>query len=107
MTIEQNDPLVGIVRLTQELQIPVSADDRLLEEQKAVVDFRFRKAQRSQELVAFKIETEIRLERTSNHLAFKTTVNNQSKDHRLRVLFPTGIITDFHEADSIYEVVKR
>lgn len=107
VTIEQNDPLVGIVRLTQELQIPVSADDRLLEEQKAVVDFRFRKAQRSQELVAFKIETEIRLERTSNGLAFKTTVNNQSKDHRLRVLFPTGIITDFHEADSIYEVVKR
>ncbi|MBM9833005.1 alpha-mannosidase, partial [Enterococcus faecalis] len=42
VTIEQNDPLVGIVRLTQELQIPVSADDRLLEEQKAVVDFCFR-----------------------------------------------------------------
>ncbi len=29
------------------------------------------------------------------------------KDHRLRVLFPTKLHVEHHEADSIFEVVKR
>lgn len=29
------------------------------------------------------------------------------KDHRLRVLFPAGLTSENHEADSIYEVVTR
>ena len=89
------------------MMIPSAADEQLAEEQKAVVDFRFRKAKRNQDLVPFTLTTQVRLERDSRRVAFQTTVNNQSKDHRLRALFPTGINVDFHEADSIYEVVKR
>lgn len=102
-----NSALYGVVKVTQMMQIPVSADEQLLEEQKAVVDFRFRKAQRAQQTVPFTLETEIRLDCNSKRISFKTTVNNQSKDHRLRALFPTGIHTDQHEADSIYEAVRR
>ncbi|WP_086273787.1 alpha-mannosidase [Candidatus Enterococcus testudinis] len=103
----ENTDLVGVVEISQTLMIPSAADEQLAEEQKAVVDFRFRKAKRNQELVPFTMTTQVRLERDSQRVAFKTTVNNQSKDHRLRALFPTGIHVDFHEADSIYEVVKR
>ena len=53
------------------MQIPVSADEQLLEEQKAVVDFRFRKAQRVQQTVPFTLETEIRLTATVNESVLK------------------------------------
>ncbi|WP_312497410.1 alpha-mannosidase [Enterococcus sp.] len=107
INVIENTDLVGVVEIRQTLMIPSAADERLAEEQKAVVDFRFRKAQRNQDLVPFTLTTQVRLERDSQRVAFQTTVNNQSKDHRLRALFPTGIHVDFHEADSIYEVVKR
>jgi alpha-mannosidase len=103
----ENNALTGIVKVKQTLQIPISADERLLEEQKAVVEFRYRKAQRSKQLIPFTMETEIRLDCNSKRISFKTTVDNRSKDHRLRAIFPTGIHTDFHEADSIYEAVRR
>ena len=37
----------------------------------------------------------------------KAEFNNQAKDHRLRALFPSGLVTDHHYADSIFEVAKR
>lgn len=103
----ENSAVSGKVRLTQTLEIPKSADARLKEEQEAVVDFRYRKAQRSKEKVPFVLETIISLDYVTRHLEFETTVNNQAEDHRLRVLFPTTIHSDSHEADSIYEAVKR
>ncbi|WP_321385599.1 glycoside hydrolase family 38 C-terminal domain-containing protein [uncultured Enterococcus sp.] len=105
--ILENTEIVGRILLTQTLEVPKSADNLLEEEQKAVIDFRYRKAQRSKELVTFTIQTIITLDRQNKHVAFETTIDNQVKDHRLRALFPTGIHVDTHEADSIYEAVTR
>ncbi|WP_265458327.1 alpha-mannosidase [Enterococcus sp. HY326] len=105
--VVEDTPLCGKIRLTHELVIPKSAEDLLTLEQQMVVDFRFRKAQRSQELMPFTLTTEITLEAGSKRINFETKVNNQAKDHRLRVLFPTTIQTQTHEADSIYETVTR
>src|SRR5699024_10175945 len=35
------------------------------------------------------------------------TVNNTAKDHRLRVVYPTGFATDHHLAESAFEIVER
>ncbi|MBL1228079.1 alpha-mannosidase [Enterococcus sp. BWB1-3] len=105
--IMENSDICGKICLTQTLRIPKSADELLEEEQKAVVDFRYRKAQRSKEMVPFTIETLITIDRVNKHVGFETTIDNQAKDHRLRVLFPTGIKAETHEADSIYEAVVR
>jgi len=37
----------------------------------------------------------------------KTVVQNNAKDHRLRVLFPTGLKTEFSYAEEHFDVVKR
>ena len=97
----------GEVLLTQQMIIPESADESLLEEQKGLIEFRERNAGRSKKLKTLELKTKIRLERNSNQLLFETSFDNQMKDHRLRVLFPTGIHVAEHEADSIFEVVKR
>lgn len=103
----ENTAIKGTVRLVHEMLVPKSADERLFVEQNAVVDFRNRKAQRSEELIPFNVETLITLNRVNDRVEFETKVNNQAEDHRLRVLFPTTIEAETHEADSIFEVVKR
>ena len=102
-----DEPFVAKIKIAQTIMVPISADERLEKEQKAVVDFRFRQAGRSKELKPMRIETIVTMEKGISRLQFETTIDNQCKDHRVRVLFPTKISSDTHEADSIYEVVTR
>lgn len=99
--------MIHTVRLTQTMMLPKSGDDLLLVEQMSVTEMRERKAQRSDVLVPFVIETLITLERDSEVLKFESSYDNQVKDHRLRVVFDTHMETTHHQSESIYEVVER
>ncbi|MGM0218710.1 alpha-mannosidase [Enterococcus sp. AZ126] len=107
ISIVKNESFVAQIRIIQRILIPEAAEDLLEQEQKAVVDFRYRVSGRSSKMKELTIETLLTMEKDSARLGFETTFDNQMKDHRLRMLFPTGIKTDTHEADSIYEVVTR
>ncbi|EOL50398.1 alpha-mannosidase [Enterococcus caccae] len=107
ISVIKDEAFMAQIKIIQRMMIPKSADDLLEKEQKAVVDFRYRNAGRSEKLQELTIETIVTMEKDSTHLRFETTLDNQMKDHRLRMLFPTGIQAETHEADSIYEVVTR
>ncbi|KAF1302109.1 alpha-mannosidase [Candidatus Enterococcus willemsii] len=107
ITLLENHSEKAVVKITHVLDIPVSADELLDVEQQMVIDFTQRKAQRSKETAPLTIETLMTVTKDSKKIDFETHVNNQMKDHRLRVLFETGINVEQHEADSIYEVVTR
>lgn len=62
---------------------------------------------RSRNTVPISISTQITLAKDSRRLEFKTIIENRAQDHRLRLLFPTGVQTDFAYADSPFDVVKR
>ncbi len=100
-------PEIAKISIIQEMEIPVSADERLEKEQQMVVEFRYRKAERSKEKRILQIKTIMTIRKDSKKIDFETTLDNQMKDHRLRVLFPTKLHVEHHEADSIFEVVKR
>lgn len=100
-------PEIAKISILQEMEIPVSADERLEKEQQMVVEFRYRKAERSKEKRILQIKTIMIIRKDSKKIDFETTLDNQMKDHRLRVLFPTKLHVEHHEADSIFEVVKR
>lgn len=100
-------PEIAKISILQEMEIPVSADERLEKEQQMVVEFRYRKAERSKEKRILQIKTIMTIRKDSKKIDFETTLDNQMKDHRLRVLFPTKLHVKHHEADSIFEVVKR
>lgn len=97
----------GALELTTTMTLPVSAAALLQEEQANVVDIRDRKSGRSQVKQDFVIKTLMSLSQDAKHLKFTTSFDNQHKDHRLRVLFPTSIQADTHFAESICEVVER
>ncbi|MCM6878493.1 alpha-mannosidase [Enterococcus faecium] len=100
-------PEIAKISILQEMEIPVSADERLEKEQQMVVEFRYRKAEQSKEKRILQIKTIMTIRKDSKKIDFETTLDNQMKDHRLRVLFPTKLHVEHHEADSIFEVVKR
>lgn len=105
--VSAENSLYKELTLIHEIDIPVSADEQLDYEQKAVIEFRNRKAQRVAETKPLRIETKVTLEKESKHLSFSTTLTNDMKDHRLRVLFPTSLQANVHYADSIFETVER
>ena len=96
-----------VLEFTHTLSIPVSADDRLEMERNKLIWHKEREAGRSSEMTTISLRTVVTLEKGMKGPAFKLSINNQATDHRLRVLFPTGLQTEAHKADSIFEIVNR
>ncbi|MDK8181531.1 alpha-mannosidase [Paenibacillus sp. UMB4589-SE434] len=105
--VVENSPFRAVIEVTHNWSIPVSADETLQQEQIDIVDFPTRKAQRSTELVPFHIVTRYTLDRGAKRVDVHVTMDNKSKDHRVRALFPTGFQAETHVADSIFEVASR
>lgn len=95
------------IEMTHVIDIPVSADEQLLEEQNKVVEFRNRRSQRVVDTQPLEIKTVLSLEKGSDFVKIRTILTNEMKDHRIRVRFKTGISSDYHYADTIFETVKR
>ena len=62
---------------------------------------------RSPTLISLPIESVFTLRKGARRIDVETTVTNRALDHRLRVMFPTGVETDASWADSPYDVVRR
>lgn len=95
------------IEIEHNWEIPSSADERLDAEQRALVYYPERKAQRSRDTVILKLRTVITLEREGKGLQIASTIDNQAKDHRVRILFPTDVQTAVHHVDSMFEIAKR
>ncbi|WP_440112415.1 alpha-mannosidase [Paenibacillus sp. QZ-Y1] len=88
-------------------EIPESADEMLDREQRELIYYPHRKAQRSAKLIPFQIRTVVSLSRSGKGVELETTFNNQAKDHRVRVLFPTDLVSSVHHVDSMFEIATR
>ncbi|MCM3749618.1 alpha-mannosidase [Paenibacillus pasadenensis] len=102
-----NEPYRASLEIVHEWSVPASADELLEREQREVVFMQNRKSGRSSELVTLRLTTVLSLEQGSGRLDITSSFNNQAKDHRVRMLFPTGLQTSVHTADSIFEAAVR
>ena len=93
VTLEEDGPLRGALRIDHRMMVPVSASP----DEKS----------RSAEKAELHISTVLALTRSSKRVDIKTTVHNPARDHRLRALFDTGIRTSESYADTPFAVVKR
>jgi alpha-mannosidase len=105
--IVENTTYRATLEIVQTLDIPVSADERLAEEMNTMTFIYNRKAGRSAETVPLRIVTRVSLERGGKGIRVSATYDNKSKDHRVRVLYPTDVSASTHFADSIFEVAER
>ena len=99
--------LKTVIQVTHHLPIPASADNRLAVERHRLIWHKDRKAGRSSDMAVIQLQTLITLEKGMKGPTFKLTIDNNATDHRLRVLFPTGLLTETHKADSIFEIADR
>ncbi|NMO94721.1 alpha-mannosidase [Paenibacillus lemnae] len=105
--VVEDTPYRATIEAVHEWEIPASAAEKLNEEQIELIYYPQRKAQRSGETVKLLITTRISLERGGRGVKLSAAFNNQAKDHRLRALFPTDLVTSVHRADSMFEIVER
>lgn len=100
-------PLRSVCRIEHRWMLPSRADDLLDEEIRSMVPFRFRKSKRVDEVAEVRIVTELTLEKNSRSIGIQSFINNTVQDHRIRMLFKTGLEADQVTVDSIYELAKR
>lgn len=105
--VVEDTPYRAMIEVVHEILIPAKANELLEDEIKELIEFRFRKAQRVDELIPLIITTYYSLEKHAKGVKVKANFDNQALDHRLRMLFETKIDSKYHYADSIFEVAKR
>ena len=62
---------------------------------------------RSERTVVCKAKTYVTLAAGVKRVDIRTVFDNQAKDHRLRVLFPTGLLARVSHAEGAFDVVER
>ncbi|BBI32759.1 alpha-mannosidase [Cohnella abietis] len=90
MEILSSGPLAKL-KVIYQLELPAERDGNM----------------RSSKLISQEIEVILTLGTGMKRIDVEVHLDNQLKDHRLRVLFPTDLITDSVHADAPFDVVKR
>lgn len=92
ITLELAGPLLARFRVEITLKLPRGlSDDR---------------QSRSSKTAAVRIVSFVELAANAGHVEIRTTVDNRVKDHRLRVIFPSGIATDQSLAGMPFDVAR-
>lgn len=107
VTLVEDSPYRATLEVRHEGLIPASADGQLKVECEELVAYPDRTAGRSDKYVPMIITTQYSLEKDAKGLKVKVTMDNEAKDHRIRVLFPTCLNADSHAAESVFELARR
>ena len=91
--VEEDGPVRTVFRIDRELLVP-----------EAITQFGRGRSERTR---ALKITDFLSVEAGTPFVRVRTVVENTVTDHRLRVLFPSGIAADTCYADQPFEVVER
>jgi alpha-mannosidase len=104
-----NGPMVATYRVERDWELPEGIDQELKIHVPHGSEWIDHGAlRRSSRKAVVRLVTEVTLRHGSRQLEFVTTVDNRCQDHRLRVLFPTGLDKATHcHVDSAFDVVRR
>lgn len=87
----------GIYKATMRIRVTLHVPGR----------FEFDSMRRGRESAPLAVTHHVTLRRGSDHVEVRTEIENTIRDHRVRLLFPTGAKTDTYLADSAFDVVER
>lgn len=93
VSVLEDGSLVTTFRIEKTLMLPAAAD--------------WTRLRRSDERTPVKLTLDVTLRRGAPYVECAATLENTAKDHRLRVLFPTGIAGEEYFADQPFAFVTR
>ncbi|MCX7920001.1 MAG: hypothetical protein N3A72_10440 [bacterium] len=104
ISLVENNQLAATVRVDYFMEIPAGfGHSELVDHDNMYLD-----TFRSEEMKPLTITSYFTLQRGAKSVAVKTIIDNQSKNHRLRLLFPTGLATaKYSSAESPFDVCDR
>jgi mannosylglycerate hydrolase len=89
----ENGPLLARISVSIDLKIPRKLNNG--------------RKTRSSTVISIPIVTHITIEANSPIIRFRTYMKNRARDHRLRLLFPTGIRTSVSHSETQFDIVDR
>ncbi|MBM5605607.1 alpha-mannosidase [Listeria seeligeri] len=108
ISVLREDKLGKTIIIRHEIEIPESASAAAFaEEKRRLVWHPERQSPRSEKRIILKVATELTLNKHDKQLAVRVKIVNNADDHRFRVLFPTGVTCETHQAGSVFEVTTR
>lgn len=99
ISMEDNGPLSATICIETVMRVPAHAEYGNVKHQGY--------GKRSEDMADVKITSRLTLTRGARQLRIHTKVDNTARDHRLRVLIPTDIQTDFSDAAGHFTVDRR
>lgn len=87
----QTGPLFSEMIVKGKWQVPKDLEDRKAQQVNAVIDYTFA----------------VTLKNDSKRIDMKLTVDNQAKDHRMRLIVKTPVKTEVSYADTLFGIVER
>jgi mannosylglycerate hydrolase len=97
--MEDNGPLSATIGIETCMQVPACAEYGTVR----IQGF----GRRSERLAELKITSRITLSKASKHVRVRTSIDNTARDHRVRLMIPTDIRTDFSDAAGHFTVDRR
>lgn len=88
---------IGVNQVTAKIHLDLEVPKSLVPDDSA----------RSVETTTLSITSRMTLYSDIKRIDFRTEIDNTARDHRLRVLFPTGIHSDYAYAQNQFGIVKR
>ena len=105
--LSKNEVYVTEYKVTIKMNIPEAADNFAEFERNSVTFLKNRKGGRSKNFVTIPVTYYISLAKNSKRLDLRVEFDNAAKDHRMRVIFPTGLNCTKHKAESVFEAALR
>ena len=108
VTLIENSHARAAFRVEHVMKIPACADEAIFDAMQAMRWREDRKELgRSEELVELKIAATYSLYRSAKQVDMHVELENNAKDHRLRMLFPTDVENNVPAAYSVCDLLKR
>lgn len=107
IVLSEDSPARAAYTVEHVLTVPACAAEELCDAMEKMEWREWRNIGRGAETVEMKIRTTITLSRSGDSVEIRSEFNNNAKDHRLRMLFPTDVAGDVHYADSVFDLVRR
>ena len=107
IALVKDEAFLAEYKITVEITVPKSADAHSYEEKRLFICGAERSGGRGDETVTIPVTYFVSLTKGGKRIDVRCEFENTAKDHRLRVLFPTGLTCTKHKAESVFEAALR
>lgn len=104
IALEEAGPLLARVRVEYHMEVPAGIDDELTARFRGDADDHTSRTKERRNLV---VTSRFTLRAGQRRLDVTTSLDNQCKNHRLRVMFPTHLRAKVSHAEASYDVIAR